>query len=115
MKEIKFNQDKDDFSIKLNHEVSNAITKEEMHSASILLWIKLFFYTFLSIASIILVIFLVLKVLEDNVVYFLSPTEIYNQTEFSFEILHYLAEKNNKYKTVFNEALKHLCPITVPC
>jgi len=54
MKEIKFNQDKDDFSIKLNHEVSNAITKEEMHSASRLLWIKLLFYTFLSIASIIL-------------------------------------------------------------
>ena len=38
-------------------------------------------FLFLSIASIILVIFLVLKALEDNVVYFLSPTEIKNLNE----------------------------------
>ena len=30
------------------------------------------------------VIFLVLKSLEDNVVYFLSPSEIYNKTNISF-------------------------------
>ena len=38
-------------------------------------------FLFLSITSIILVIFLVLKALEDNVVYFLSPTEIKNLNE----------------------------------
>tara|TARA_B100000674_G_scaffold438315_1_gene399795 strand:- start:87 stop:506 length:420 start_codon:yes stop_codon:yes gene_type:complete len=38
-------------------------------------------FLFLSIASIILVVFLVLKALEDNVVYFLSPTEIKNLNE----------------------------------
>ena len=38
-------------------------------------------FLFLSIVSIILVIFLVLKALEDNVVYFLSPTEIKNLNE----------------------------------
>ena len=38
-------------------------------------------FLFLSVASIILVIFLVLKALEDNVVYFLSPTEIKNLNE----------------------------------
>ena len=42
-------------------------------------------FLFLSIASIILVIFLVLKALEDNVVYFLSPTEIKNLNETTTE------------------------------
>ena len=32
----------------------------------------------------ILIIFFVLKSLEDNVVYFLSPTEIYNKSDVSF-------------------------------
>ena len=39
----------------------------------------------LLLISVILSIFLVLKSLEKNVVYFLSPTEIYNQTNISFE------------------------------
>ena len=42
-------------------------------------------FLFLSIVSIILVIFLVLKALEDNVVYFLSPTEIKNLNETTTE------------------------------
>ena len=42
-------------------------------------------FLLLSIASIILVIFLVLKALEDNVVYFLSPTEIKNLNETTTE------------------------------
>ena len=35
-------------------------------------------FLFLSIATLMLTIFLVLKALEENVVYFLSPTEIKN-------------------------------------
>ena len=38
-------------------------------------------FLFLSIATLILTIFLVLKALEENVVYFLSPTEIKNLNE----------------------------------
>ena len=43
------------------------------------------FFLFLSLLSAALVIFFVLKSLEENVVYFLSPTEIYNKTDISFE------------------------------
>ena len=42
-------------------------------------------FLFLSIATLILTIFLVLKVLEENVVYFLSPTEIKNLNETTSE------------------------------
>ena len=42
-------------------------------------------FLFLSIAILILTIFLVLKALEDNVVYFLSPTEIKNLNETTTE------------------------------
>ena len=42
-------------------------------------------FLFLSIATLILTIFLVLKALEENVVYFLSPTEIKNLNETSTE------------------------------
>ena len=42
-------------------------------------------FLFLSILSAILVIFLVLKSLEENVVYFLSPTEIKNLNETTKE------------------------------
>ncbi len=42
-------------------------------------------FLFLSIASIILIVFLVLKSLEENVVYFLSPTEIKNLNETTTE------------------------------
>ena len=42
-------------------------------------------FLFLSILSVILVIFLVLKSLEENVVYFLSPTEIKNLNEATVE------------------------------
>ena len=38
-------------------------------------------FLFLVIASVILSVYLVLKSLEENVVYFLSPTEIKNLTE----------------------------------
>ena len=42
---------------------------------------------FLSISLVLfgVVIFFVLKSLEENVVYFLSPTEIYNKTNISFD------------------------------
>ena len=42
-------------------------------------------FLFLSIATLILTIFLVLKALEENVVYFLSPTEIKNLNETKTE------------------------------
>jgi len=44
---------------------------------------RIFFLSFFFILA-ILVIFYTLKSLEDNVVYFLSPTEIYNQSDISF-------------------------------
>ena len=40
-------------------------------------------FLFLVVASVILSIYLVLKSLEENVVYFLSPTEIKNLTEIN--------------------------------
>jgi len=42
-------------------------------------------FLFLSIAALTLTIFLVLKALEENVVYFLSPTEIKNLNETTTE------------------------------
>ena len=38
----------------------------------------------LSLISVAIVIFVVLRSLEENVVYFFSPTEIYNKTNISF-------------------------------
>jgi len=43
------------------------------------------FFLILLLISGAFVIFLILKSLEKNVVYFLSPTEIYNKTNISFE------------------------------
>ena len=45
--------------------------------------IRIFFTTFLLAASIV-IIFVVLKSLEENVVYFFSPTELYNKEDISF-------------------------------
>ena len=42
-------------------------------------------FLFLSILSAILIVFLILKSLEENVVYFLSPTEIKNLNETTTE------------------------------
>ena len=42
-------------------------------------------FLFLSIATLIFTIFLVLKTLEENVVYFISPTEIKNLNEATTE------------------------------
>ena len=42
-------------------------------------------FLFLSLIALILTIFLVLKALEENVVYFLSPTEIKNLNEITTE------------------------------
>ena len=39
----------------------------------------------LLLLSAIIVFFLILKSLEDNIVYFLSPTEIYNKSNISFD------------------------------
>jgi len=44
---------------------------------------RIVFTTFLLVASIV-VVFVVLKSLEENVVYFFSPTEIYNKENISF-------------------------------
>ena len=44
---------------------------------------RIFFLSF-SILIAILIIFFTLKSLEDNVVYFLSPTEIHNKSDISF-------------------------------
>ena len=43
-----------------------------------------FFFLFFLIISAILMIFVVLKSLEENVVYFFSPSEIYKQENISF-------------------------------
>ena len=43
------------------------------------------FFLILLLISFAFVIFFVLKSLEKNVVYFLSPTDIYNKTNISFE------------------------------
>ena len=45
---------------------------------------RIFLLFFLSILA-VAVIFFTLRSLEENVVYFLSPTEIYNKTDISFE------------------------------
>ena len=42
------------------------------------------FFLFLSVVSAALIIFAILRSLEENVVYFFSPTEIYNKTNISF-------------------------------
>ena len=43
-----------------------------------------FFFLIISLISVAVVIFVVLRSLEENVVYFFSPTEIYNKTNISF-------------------------------
>jgi len=45
---------------------------------------RIFLFTILAITSAV-IIFVILKSLEENVVYFFSPTEIYNKTDISFE------------------------------
>ena len=45
---------------------------------------RIVFFIFLLVSA-ILVVFIVLKSLEENVVYFLSPTEIYNKTNITFD------------------------------
>ncbi len=41
-------------------------------------------FLFITLISISIVIFLILKSLEDNVVYFFSPSDIYNKSNISF-------------------------------
>ena len=43
------------------------------------------FFLFFSLVLAVIVIFIIFKSLEENVVYFLSPTEIYNKTNISFD------------------------------
>ena len=45
---------------------------------------RILFSIFLLVSS-VLVVFIVLKSLEENVVYFLAPSEIYNKTNISFD------------------------------
>ena len=45
---------------------------------------RIFFLFFLSILA-VAIIFFTLKSLEENVVYFLTPTEIYNKTDIPFK------------------------------
>ena len=45
---------------------------------------RIFFLFFLSILA-VAIIFFTLRSLEENVVYFLSPTEIYNKTDIAFK------------------------------
>ena len=42
-------------------------------------------FLFISLILTLLIIFFVIRSLEENVVYFLSPTEIYNKTNISFD------------------------------
>ena len=43
------------------------------------------FFSILSFVAAAMIIFIVLRSLEENVVYFLSPTEIYNKTNITFD------------------------------
>ena len=43
------------------------------------------FFLILSLISLVIIIFFILRSLEENVVYFLSPSEIYNKTNISYE------------------------------
>ena len=43
------------------------------------------FFLLLALISAAIVIFIVLRSLEENVVYFFSPSEIYNKTDISFD------------------------------
>ena len=43
------------------------------------------FFLALALISVGVVVFIVLRSLEENVVYFFSPTEIYNKTNISFD------------------------------
>ena len=43
------------------------------------------FFLILSFAAAAMIIFIVLRSLEENVVYFLSPSEIYNKTNITFD------------------------------
>ena len=43
------------------------------------------FFLAVSLISVAIVIFVVLRSLEENVVYFFSPSEIYNKTDISFD------------------------------
>ena len=43
------------------------------------------FFLFLSVILTVLIIFTILTSLEENVVYFFSPTEIHNKTNISFD------------------------------
>jgi cytochrome c-type biogenesis protein CcmE len=43
------------------------------------------FFLILSFAAAAMIIFIVLRSLEENVVYFFSPTEIYNKTNITFD------------------------------
>ena len=43
------------------------------------------FFLVLTMISFAIIIYIVLRSLEENVVYFLSPTEIYNKTNISFD------------------------------
>ena len=45
--------------------------------------LRFFFLVFL-LSSVVLIIFLILRSLEENVVYFFSPSEIYNKANISF-------------------------------
>ena len=44
-----------------------------------------FFFLFIAIAILTVIIFIILRSLEENVVYFFSPTEIYNNENISLD------------------------------
>ena len=64
-------------------------------------------FLILSILLAITIIFFIFKSLEDNVVYFFSPTEIYNKPSISFNkkirIGGLVKEKSVKKKRKFNK------------
>ena len=43
------------------------------------------YFLILSFVAAVIIIFIILRSLEENVVYFLSPTEIYNKTNITFD------------------------------
>ena len=65
-------------------------------------------FLFLVLASIILSVYLILKSLEENVVYFLSPTEIKNLTEINSNKIRIGGMVKNKSSIIKSEEINFI-------
>ena len=65
-------------------------------------------FLFLLLASIILAVYLILKSLEENVVYFISPTEIKNLTEINLDKIRIGGMVKNKSIIIKSEEINFI-------